>query len=622
MIIGYAQVNTIIADIEGNMKKALDALKGCVNDGAEIVVFPELFITGYPPKDLIYRRDLIEANVLAAAKMVEWSKEFGVVIIFGYIEPNPTDGEKNFFNAVIAARDGEIVNKRRKTTLPTYDVFNEDRYFQAGDPDKDIIPFEHKGVQIGVLNCEEVWNDPKLWKDRLYTHEPVYEMISRMEGHVGEKLLIVVNASPFRLFPESVQAQRRKIMELHCARHKVGCLYVNQVGYNDDVGFDGYSFAMNNRGEIIMQAQPFREEVSTYDTAAPKLPQKLLDIPWQQMAVTAMQCGIRDYVNKLGITGPMVIGLSGGIDSALVAFLAVTALGPKRVIGVGMPSEFSSDHSKDDARQLARKLGIRFALQPILPPHQTIRNALDSINAQLFEANEEQLFGRLVRDCGSVEDSGVTDENIQARIRGVYLMGLANYYNGMVLSTGNKSEMAVGYCTIYGDMCGGLAVISDLMKTKVFDICRWINENMRDEVIPWNTINKPPSAELRPGQTDQETLPPYETLDEILMRFVELGHYPEQIVADMCGYDAVMQYRMKTIDNVHPQGRDLTKDVYWVCQTVVRNEFKRKQAPTGLKLTNKLFKAGWEYPIVHKMPTHGVTKQVTGATAPFAEKGN
>lgn len=606
---GIAQLNTIIGDVQGNMVKARAAVEKLVGDGADIICLTELFITGYPPRDLIYRKDLIEANVLAAAEIVGWSAEFpGRVIVFGYVEPNPIDGEKDYFNSIIACRDGKIINKRHKVLLPTYDVFSEARYFQAGDADVEFLPFEHKGRKIGIINCEEAWNDPAFWAERLYDVDPVAEMVA-----CGAQEIIVINASPYRM---GVIEQRRAMIATHAKRHNVPIIYVNQVGYNDDVGFDGTSFGVNGNGQVIFQSPSFMEEIAVYGTDNFPVPLSVLDAPWQAQIVLAAQCGIRDYVTKLGIKGPVILGLSGGIDSALVAFLAATALGSQRVIGVGLPSEFSSGHSVTDAEKLAKKLGIHWAVEPIKPPHDAVRVAIDGVTAQLYEDVAAQVGGGgfsgeiFGRPRVPVADSGVTDENIQARLRMIYLMGLANYFNGILLTTGNKSEMAVGYCTLYGDMGGGLAVISDLFKTKVFDVCRWINETMRDEIIPWNTINKPPSAELRPDQIDQNSLPPYAVLDEILAAFVEDGKSPDEIAKGMQDYDRQMKYKGET-------GRDLIEDVYWVCQTTVRNEFKRKQSATGLKFTKKMFRFGWEHPIVHKLPVRGVSKQSGGAQPSF-----
>lgn len=604
MNIGIVQLNTIIADIDGNMLKAKKAVEQSVCGGAEIVVLSELFITGYPPRDLIHRKDLIDANVRAVDDFIRWSEELKTTIVFGYVEPNPTDGQKDYFNTVLTVSNGKVVNKRRKTLLPTYDVFSEDRYFEAGNHNTEFVPFELNGVKIGVINCEEGWNDADFWKERLYSFDPVTELVAN-----GAQYIVWTNASPYRI---GIDELRTKMAEAHCKRHNIGLVYVNQVGYNDDIGFDGSSFAMNKRGEIIHQSLPFREDVVVFGTDAMAIPEKVLEMPWQHKVMLALQTGIRDYFNKLGIKGPAIIGLSGGIDSAIVAFLAATALGPDRVIGVGMPSRFSSDGSVTDAEKIAKKLGIHFVVQPIKEQHDSVRTALDGINTALINrhlANERtEFFGR--KNFVKVADSGVTDENIQARLRGIYLMGISNFYNGIVLSTGNKSEMAVGYCTMYGDMCGGLSVISDLLKTKVFDLCRWINEAMRDEIIPFATIDKPPSAELRANQKDQDSLPPYPILDEIITKLVEEAKATDQIIKEMVTYDRSMKYKGET-------DRDLEGDIVWVCQKTMMNEFKRKQAPTGLKLTNKSFRFGLEWPIVHKLTVRGVAKQDSGAAPPF-----
>lgn len=596
MNIGVVQLNNIVADTETSLAKAKSAIEKCVSDGADVVVLTELYTTGYPPRDLIYRNDLIEANLNAMKTIQDWSKEFNTTIVFGCITKNPNEGQKPFFNTAAVVSKGEMVQMRNKTLLPTYDVFSEDRYFQAGamvDGKTNFEPVTIADQQVGIVICEEAWNDAAYWKRRLYSVDPVARMVEN-----GAKYIIAINASPFRM---GIRDLRHDMIASHCKRHRIGFCYVNQVGYNDDVGFDGNSFAMNTSGEVIFQAPPFAESVVTFATDAQPLPDVVLEYQWQHEVFLALATGIRDYFRKLGINGPAIIGMSGGIDSALVAVLAANALGKDRVIGVGMPSEFSSEGSKTDAEKLAKKLGIRFVMKSISTVHDPIRVAVDSMNYSLSATTQ-------IKAC---VDSGVTDENIQARIRGVYLMALANYYNGVVLSTGNKSEIAVGYCTIYGDMCGGLAVISDLFKTKVFELCRWINDTLKEEIIPWNTINKPPSAELRANQTDQQSLPPYDVLDDILSQFVEHNKSPDEIAAPMKDYDLEMKYAERT-------GRNLQNDIYWVCQTVHRNEFKRKQAPTGLKLTEKMFKSGWEMPIVHKLPVHGVVKQ--GAEHPFEKE--
>jgi NAD+ synthase (glutamine-hydrolysing) len=624
MKIGIVQLNTIIGDVDGNVRRGIEAIKSLAENGASVAVLTELFTTGYPPRDLLYRKDLISANGVGIEKLVEASKTYNITVVAGFVEPNTKNGQKQFFNAAIAAQDGKIISIRHKTLLPTYDVFAEDRYFEPGkefgerkqpSPHSPVAGvFEVNGTRIGLVICEEAWNDAKFWTQRVYDLDPVSEVVS-----MGAQYVVSINASPYRM---GVVKTRREMIAAHARKHGVGFCYVNQVGFNDDVGFDGNSFATNALGEIIYHSPSWVEDITVFDTEALPIPEASYYVDWQHEVLNALVTGVRDYWQKLGIKGPAIIGLSGGIDSAIVAYVAVAALGRNNVIGVGMPSEFSSDGSVGDAEKIARKLGVHFAVEPIKTPHNDIRHEVDGINEQLFKVPETDprfptpivpmLFGKLQH---RIEDSGVTDENLQARIRGIYLMAIANYFNGVVLSTGNKSEMAVGYCTIYGDMCGGLSVISDLYKTKVFDLCRWINTTHREEIIPWDTINKPPSAELRKDQKDQDSLPPYETLDAILNCYVERQMAPDDIVAELVTFEKTMYYRKQF-------NRGLEDDVYWVCQTVDRNEFKRKQAATGLKLTEKMFKFGWEHPIVHKLAVHGHVKQETGASPAFPlEKG-
>lgn len=618
MKIGIVQLNTIVGDIEENVAKGILAIEANVNSGAEIIVLTELFTIGYPPKDLITRKDQVKLNEYGLGKIIKYSKDIPEkIIIVGYVERNYVVGEKANFNSAVAIKNGAIIASRRKELLPTYDVFAEDRYFQPGTREYNAANsiFEFNGKKIGLIICEEAWNDQEFWKEIIYDHDPVEDSVKN-----GAEYIISINASPYRM---GVVETRHNMVSAHCKKHNIGFCYVNQVGYNDDVGFDGSSFVMNKNGEFVYNSPMWRQDIVVVDTESD--PVEYSKPEWQQEVLGALTTGIRDYWQKLGIKGPAIIGLSGGIDSALVAFLATASLGAKNVIGVGMPSEFSSSGSVSDAEKLAQALGIRFAIEPIQSAHTQIRIAVDDVNDQLFTKDDNGMQKTLSMIRGTntpvvqeifgknrirIEDSGVSDENIQARIRGIYLMTLANFYNGIVLSTGNKSEVAVGYCTIYGDMCGGLSVISDLYKTKVFDLCRWINETTKQEIIPWNTINKPPSAELRKDQKDQDSLPPYDVLDTILEMFVEKAMSPEEICAKYASVDASAKYLVAT-------NRNLVNDIYWVCQMVIRNEFKRKQAATGLKLTSKMFKDGWQYPIVHKMKIGGISKQESGASPAF-----
>ena len=591
MKIAIAQLNPIVGDAYGNIAKATQTLKKFGNE-ADLIVFPELLTVGYPPRDLLYRKDLIDKNLAARDMLIKATEAMPAAVVFGFVAPNPTDGGKPLFNAACVASGGKQINERHKTLLPTYDVFEEDIYFEPGSQ-QDFKVFDLKGVPTGVIICEEAWNQDAFWPEHLYPFDPVEEIVK-----AGAKQIIVINASPYR---RGVPELRRKMISAHAKKHGVGICYVNQVGYNDDVGFDGNSFAVNESGEIIAHVQAFTESVFLYDTADKPIPELIYEADWQNEMIQALVLGIRDYFEKQGISGPAIIGLSGGIDSALVAFLAHQALGKERVITVGMPSEYSSQGSITDAAQLAERLGIKWVLQSIRGMHDAARDACDNIFEKLDGKSSEDLEKRdetnqviYCREISRKLPGNATDENLQARSRGELLMALANRYNGLVLSTGNKSEMAVGYCTLYGDMCGGLAVISDVYKTWVFDICRYINDYYRAEIIPWNTINKPPSAELRPEQKDSDSLPPYELLDDVVVRYVERGMSPDEIIKDLVTEDRAMKYLRDT-------NRTMDSDIIRVCRLTCRSQFKRIQAPTGLKVTARLFKMGYRLPIVHRL---------------------
>jgi NAD+ synthase (glutamine-hydrolysing) len=590
MKIALAQINTIVGDVDYNLAKAEEYIKVAHQAGADVVLLPELVTTGYPPRDLLYRKDLISRNIRAKDFLVELTRTIPVVIAFGYVERTETDGMKPLYNAACIAQNGKVLQTRFKTLLPTYDVFEEYRYFEPG-PHR-FEPVDVKGVKVGLIICEEAWNDKNFWQKHLYSFDPVSEM-----AKAGAEYIFCLNSSPYR---KGVADVRRKMIAQHCKSNHVGFAYVNQVGFNDEVGFDGNSFTMNSNGDVVSRCTPFIEVLDIVDTESAKpLPTSLLDIPWQEEVLGALRLGVKDYFGKLGFTGPAIVGLSGGIDSAIVAFIAREALGTNRILGVGMPSEFSSPGSISDAEKIAKKLGIRFVVEPIAKQHDGMRVAIDNINESLYREHASNPYKRATplfnREFVKCQDAGVTDENLQARIRGIYLMGLANYYNGLVLSTSNKSESAVGYTTLYGDMCGGLAVISDLPKTMIFELCSYINLVSREEIIPWNTINKPPSAELRADQKDSDSLPPYETLDAILYRFVDEAKCPREIIDEMATVTAEVKYLSET-------NRNLKEDIIWVCNAVSRNEYKRKQSPTGLKVSAKLFKYGWQMPIVHRLP--------------------
>lgn len=581
MKIGIIQMNPIVGDISGNISKIMQAAKSMTE--ADLIVAPELSIIGYPPRDLLNRSDFVEANVKAATALVEFTKSIPSALAFGFAIPRVMDGKSNY-NAVLVAKNGEILTQRAKTLLPTYDVFEEAIYFEPGDSTSPLNfeVVEIAGTKVGFVICEEAWNDRDFWAKRLYNHDPVETMCKN-----GAEYIVSLNASPYR---QGVLETRHKMVAEHCRSNNVGFAYINMVGYNDDVGFDGNSFLMNRNGDIVFHAIGFDEHFEIANTEAAPLPSHIIgEESWEEEVVKALILGIRDYFGKLNIQGPAIIGLSGGIDSALVAYLAsqaLPAIRPKssRVIGIGMPSEFSSEGSVYDANTIARTLGIRFAVEPIRTQHDAMRVAVDDINEQLYSP---------LGTYAECKESGVTDENLQARIRGAYLMAIANFHNGIVLSTGNKSEMAVGYCTLYGDMCGGLAVISDVCKTDVYSICRWINKNHRQEIIPWATINKKPSAELRADQHDQQSLPPYELLDATMKLYVEDYRSPEQIIQELVTEEKAIAY-------LRDHNRMMDADIIKVCKLIRNNQFKRVQSPTGLKVTSKLFKMGYRMPIVHR----------------------
>lgn len=578
MKIALVQFNPIVGDILGNTSAMLKVINN-IGNSADVIVFSELATTGYPPHDLLLKSNFVDDNIQAKDRIVQATTDIKAAVIFGYAERNFVDGAKPLFNAVCVAQGGKTLQTRYKSLLPTYDVFEERRYFEPGSIDN-IMPVTIAGVSVGVIVCEESWNDRKFWDNHEYPYDPVDILKKR-----GAQYIIRVNASPFRLQDSetSVAKFRLQMVQEQTKRHSLPGCYVNQVGANDELIFDGNSFALDGEGNIVAWATPFNPDIiafehnatGKYDTLD-EFSSGLYDEKPEHQVLNALILGVRDYFRKQPYfaKAPAFIGLSGGIDSALVAYIAVQALGPDRVVGVSMPSEYSSDHSKSDAALLARKLGIRFITEPIVDPHSALRIAIDDMNCNLLE----QRFGR-DKFIPCKNDTGTTDENLQARIRGMYLMALSNYHNGMVLSTGNKSELAVGYCTLYGDMCGGLAVISDVPKTMVFRIAKFINNTTHEEIIPWNTINKPPSAELKPGQFDQQTLPPYDVLDGIIERFVDNHESVAQITKEM--------------------GPDLAETIKSVCRKIMNNEYKRRQAPKGLKITRKHFGYGWHMPIVH-----------------------
>ncbi len=542
MRVAIAQLNPTVGDIAGNLRRMLDVYEQASRDGAELVVFTELSLTGYPPRDLLERTWFIaqvEEAVAEFARATADCPDTGA--IFG--APLPTGGRvgAGLHNSAVLVDGGEVVAVAHKSLLPTYDVFDEDRYF---DPAASVRVISYRGEDLGISVCEDAWNVPQLWpRQRLYDRDPIAELAAQ-----GATVMINISASPFYAGKDLV---RHEIIQGHARAHDVPFIYVNQVGGNDELVFDGGSFMLDARGRMVQELAAFAEDLRMVDTDATGIESEYEPADEVASVHDALVLGIRDYLGKCGFTSA-VVGLSGGIDSSVTCALAVAALGPENVLGLGMPSHFSSEGSVADARALAGNLGISFELVPIADIHE-----------------------RYLTDMGDLlpPPSGVAEENIQARIRGTILMAVSNKHGRMLLATGNKSELAVGYCTLYGDMCGGLSVLADVPKGMVYALADCINR--AGEVIPRASIEKAPSAELRPDQTDQDTLPPYDILDEIIDRYVEEGWSSAEIVA--------AGFARETVD--------------WVVSAVNRNEYKRRQAALGLKVTTKAFGLGRRMPI-------------------------
>src|SRR6516165_5317268 len=539
MEIGFAQINTTVGDIRANQAKIASAYEKAVAAGANIVLTPELALTGYPPKDLVFKSRFVPETLesLDALHLRVGPNP----LLVGFVDFNPNIPGKPFVNACAVLEKGKPIRKVFKSLLPTYDVFDEARYFE---PAADQEPIELLGTRVGITICEDIWTDKYLNRE-LYRTDPVATLIQK-----GVRLILNLSSSPFHV---GKPALRREMVRELASRHGVPFFYCNAVGGNDELIFDGNSFAINERGETIFQMPAFREQISVATSDGPPSPD--VDLPEEEEVFEALILGIRDYFAKCGFKSA-VLGLSGGIDSAVTAVLAVDALGRENVVGVSMPSQFSSAGSLDDAETLARNLGITRHVIPIKEPFE------------VFKGQFKEIFAGLNEDT--------TEENMQSRLRGLTLMSLSNKFGYLLLSTGNKSELAVGYCTIYGDMCGGLAVISDVPKTTIYRLARWINRER--EIIPDDSITKPPSAELKLNQKDQDTLPAYEVLDEILKLYVEEHLSPEEIIGR--GFD--------------------TGTVRWIQRRVDLNEYKRRQAAPGLKVTSRAFGMGWRMPIAQR----------------------
>ncbi len=543
MKIALGQINPTVGDFSGNAKKIVEFARKAQASGAQMVIFPELAVCGYPPRDLVENPSFVGRSQRVTQEIAATVPE--IAIVTGFVSPAAVATGKSVSNSAAVLHRGEIQFVQSKMLLPTYDVFDELRYFAPASK-QEVFPFGEK--QLAVTICEDAWNDKHFWPRRLYSVDPVENLL-----HAGANMVLNIAASPFHLGKREL---RRKMLATIARDNKVPVVMVNQVGGNDQLVFDGSSVVIAPNGKVIAQAKSFEEDLVFFDSESLQGDVHPQVEGEEASAYAALVLGTRDYVRKCGFERVM-IGLSGGIDSALTAAIAVDALGPENVRGVAMPSQYSSEHSIKDARELACKLGIRMETVPINGIFDAYRQALAPVFA------------------GLPEDA--TEENIQSRIRGAILMALSNKFCGLVLTTGNKSELGVGYCTLYGDMVGGLAVISDVPKTLVYRLSHYVNS--RRAVIPQSTLEKPPSAELRPGQRDSDTLPPYDVLDNILEDFVEEYHTAEQI-AEERGYDLKL-----VLDVVH---------------RIERSEYKRQQAAPGLKITHKAFGLGRRFPIAQK----------------------
>jgi NAD+ synthase (glutamine-hydrolysing) len=541
--IALGQINPTVGDFAGNAAKIIDFSRRAQAAGAGLILFPELSVCGYPPRDLVERPSFVARNRETLNQLA--SQIQGIAVICGVVTPADSDTGKSVRNSAALLMDGKIAFVQSKMLLPTYDVFDEVRNFA---PAKAQELFSFCGNRMALTICEDAWNDKQFWMKRLYPLDPVDALI-----RAGGNFVLNISASPFWIGKRQL---RRDMLASIARQHKVPVVMVNQVGGNDSLVFDGSSLVLNREGEVIAQGRSFEEDLVTFDstTLTGELHEQIAgDVA---SVYGALVLGTRDYIQKCGFQ-KAIIGLSGGIDSALTAAIAADAVGPENVIGVGMPGPYSSRGSIDDARALAKNLGIRFELL--------------SIN-QAYEAYRETLRPVFT---GYKED--VTEENLQSRARGMILMALSNKFGAIVLSTGNKSELGVGYCTLYGDMVGGLAVISDVPKTLVYQVSHYVNS--RREVIPAATLEKPPSAELRANQKDSDSLPPYDILDAVLEDYVEDSHTAERIAADR-GIDIEVVRR--------------------VIRLVDRAEYKRQQAAPGLKISPKAFGYGRRFPIAAK----------------------
>jgi len=537
MKLALAQINTTIGDFEGNLKRILEAFSRAKRQGAELVVFPEMTLTGYPPKDLLDRPDFIESNLRTLRSLCQ--KITGAACLVGFVDRREASQGKPLANAAALIANRDILDIKHKMLLPTYDVFDEGRYFE---PAQSSSMFSYSGKKLGISICEDIWNDPSFWGRDAYPVDPVLEQVK-----AGAELLINISASPYSRGKEKT---RRDLLQRQALRYKSPLVYVNLVGGNDDLVFDGQSLVLSEEGKVLRQLKAFEEDLQVVDLERLR-PIRLPKISDEALVLEALVMGLRDYMRKCGFS-KAVVGLSGGIDSALTAWIAARALGPKNVLGVSLPSEFSSKGSLKDAESLAKALKISYRVYPIAPLYEQYCKSLG------------------FRQGGKIDTAM---QNIQARIRGNILMAISNREGHLLLSTGNKSELSVGYCTLYGDMAGGFALLSDVPKMLVYRLAALANRLV--PAIPRATFTKPPSAELAPDQKDQDDLPPYEVLDAILERYIERHESPEAIVS--------AGYPRKTVADV--------------LRRLDANEYKRQQAAPGIRVTSKAFGYGWRMPI-------------------------
>lgn len=540
MKIAICQVNTIIGDIEGNKKIILENYSKAIQDGVDLVIFPELCLTGYPPLDLVEKKEFRSAVQNAANEIASKTNDIG--LLFGSITEDEDDIGTNVFNSAILCYQGKIQFVQNKTLIPNYDVFDEVRYFESA---KDVFVHKFKDEILGISICEDIWNDKDYWKKRLYPNDPIEKLIMK-----GATLLINISASPYSY---GKRKQKQEMLSSITQKHKIKLVYNCSVGAQTELIFDGASMCFDENGDLVLLGKSYEEDYLIFDTKKNYSPVNNIENCFEEEVISSLICGVRDYCKKLNFR-KVLIGLSGGIDSSLVTYIAVKALGNVNVNVVLMPSIYSSEGSIQDSMKLIKNLNISFE-------KISIQNVFEKILKEL-----KPIFGDLQED--------ITEENIQSRIRGLYLMALSNKFGYLLLTTGNKSELATGYATLYGDMCGGLAVIADVYKSDIYKIAKYINQEK--EIIPYEIINKMPSAELRHNQTDQDSLPPYDFLDKVLKLYLEENKEYNEIVQQL-GQSETVKKILKLVD---------------------KNEFKRKQAAPVLRVSKKAFGYGRRYPIV------------------------